>query len=224
MRRLPRQRPAYAQRVWPIRGLPEFQALLQEQARGTRPSTPLCCGLLYTPTDLGGSLADYVRRQFGILDRMTGESVAVFCLTSNVGPHDGGVYDVARFLGARVDALPCAIFFENPGGPSVEPALPTLTVLLTEFFSASPDDEDFERGFRAIGAACDAAAPAEVNTLTVLREELVRAHRRACRDGALSTPAETKPSRLETASSFAGFGGSALDLVSAILRLVGGGG
>jgi hypothetical protein len=209
--------------VWPIRGLPEFEALLEKQARGVRPWTALCCGLLYTPTDLGGRLTDYVRRQFGILDRMTGESVALFCFTRNVGRDDGGVYDVARFLEAHVDALPCAIFFENTGGPSAEPSLPTLTVLLRQFFSAAPDDEDFERGFRAIGTACDAAAAAAVNRLTVLREELVRAHGRAFHGGALSTPGDTKPSGLETASSFAGFAGSALDLVGAILRLVSGG-
>jgi hypothetical protein len=65
---------------------------------------------------------DYIRRPFGILDRLTGESVAVFCGSDNrPAESPGQAYEIARVLGLG------STQFRAPSSsrtPTLRPAVP----------------------------------------------------------------------------------------------------
>ncbi len=98
--------------MWPVTGIEEFKDALtggDSPGSGRLESVPICCALLYSAEDFNGALANYVNRQFGILNDLTGASLAVFCVTEHAHQtrplRAADIYEIARALGARVDAI-----------------------------------------------------------------------------------------------------------------------
>ena len=107
----------------PLTGLTELIAVLSALERGEKAGFPIYCALLFTAEDgLDEQISRFVGQHWSELDDMTGDD----CLVFVVGDRDpeqviGGrrfapreVYSIARELGARADALPCACFFVDP--------------------------------------------------------------------------------------------------------------
>ncbi len=98
-------------------------------------------------------------------------------------------------------------------------------MLLKEFLPQDPTDEDFVRGFRAIGAASDTAATApRERRLGALRRELVVAHDRAQSMPRVATDGadrEATGSEIARMAKAAAPWASVLDLAAALVKLIG---
>src|SRR6476469_5440487 len=82
---------------------------------------PFFCVLLYAPLNgLNERLHKYIVDHWAYLNSLTGNScllLAVENIKRNDKPQDyqpTEIYDIARHLGAPVNALPCMIFFTEP--------------------------------------------------------------------------------------------------------------
>jgi hypothetical protein len=116
--------------------------------------------LLYTPVNgLDARLHEYVRDHWWLLNRLTGESCLLVALEDPEGRrpiedfNPGDVYDIARYLGVAVSALPCVIFFAAPAERSE-----TLVLKLKEFLPGDVDENGLTDFFRDVQALVDGCA------------------------------------------------------------------
>jgi hypothetical protein len=163
-------------------GVEQLSATLGAIESGRLPAFAFYCVLLYTHDEgLDRSLHRYVRARFRSLDDLSGPNWLLFVL-ADIGlprqmaspPED--VYAIARFLGTRMDAIPCAVFFGDPGNDRR-----TLVVRMHDFLpqTAAASSEPMTRAFRCLTTAVDlAVANGHASDLTRLRSEIVIAHRR----------------------------------------------
>ena len=154
------------------RSLPHFVAGLQ-RARDASKEYPFYSVLLYTPTNgLDERIAGYTGSRYSYLNRLTGQQCLLFVLEDvdrgqnirDFRPED--VYEIARYLGASVDNIPCIILFTDPATRRETIVLPLRRVFV------SPDDATDERlttFFRALQAVIDKCAQETGDRLACLR-------------------------------------------------------
>lgn len=179
----------------PLSGLTEFIAVLSALERGEDAGFPFYCALLFTLEEgLDQQIARFVGQRWRELDDMTGDD----CLVFVIGDRDpeqvvggrrfavGEVYSIARELGARPDALPCACFFVDPAA-----SREVLRVRLRDYLPPpeSRAEDDLTRGFRGLGAALQTCAgrPSQ-QRLQCLRAELLDQHMWLARERDLTSP------------------------------------
>ena len=145
----------------PVGSLKDLQELLEERSSYVfeqRPF-PFYGVLLYTPTNaLNKLLHDYVVSHFEFFNVQTGRNWLVAVLEDiNYGesiekfkPQD--VYEIARYLGARVDAIPAIVFFTEPKERN-ETLVLSLRYILPE--SSDVTDEDLTGLFGKLAATID---------------------------------------------------------------------
>jgi hypothetical protein len=136
----------------------------------------LYCVLLYKPVNgLHAKLHEYVADQWRYLDALTGRTCLMLAIENphgttairNFRPQD--VYEVARYLGAPADALPCMVFFTEP-----DTRRDTLVIRLR---SILPDEkrltnEDLTAFFEHLAVTLDACASRGDDRLVCLRRRL----------------------------------------------------
>src|SRR5215216_6602291 len=138
---------------------------------------PFYCVLLYTPMNgLDERMHNYVRSHWHLLNRLTGYNCLLIAVEDpfdnqeiqNFKPED--VYEIARYLGAPVNALPCMIFFESPQSRN-----DTLILELREFFPEPTNitDDQVTSFLRALQSIIDSCAGRDSDErLECLREGL----------------------------------------------------
>jgi hypothetical protein len=137
---------------------------------------PFYCVLLYKPTNaLNARLHEYVVRQWEYLDELTGQSCLLLAIENPYGvtriqnfkPQQ--VYEVARYLGAPADALPCMVLFTEP-----ETRRDTLVIRLRHVLPPSKDltDEDITNFFQHLQTAIDSCAATPDERLACLERAL----------------------------------------------------
>jgi hypothetical protein len=209
----------------PLSGLTEFIAVLSALERGEDAGFPIYCALLFTVEEgLDEQIARYVGQHWNELDDMTGDD----CLVFVVGDRDaeqviGGrrfaareVYSIARELGARADALPCACFFVDPAA-----SREVLRVRLRDYLPPleTRAQDDLTRGFRGIGAALQTCAGRDSpQRLQCLRGELIEQHRRLTGGGDVPDPENRD--RAESFQRVLASGASIASSVATVLGLV----
>lgn len=158
--------------MMPTFSMKNFVRLIQQAD-----SYPFYCALLYTPEGgLDARIHEYVKRQWQYLNGLTGYSCLMFAVEDVVeGPSiedfkPEEVYDIARYLGASVDHLPCMVFFTEPRRRN-----DTLILKLGDFLPepGGVTDEDLTSFFRAVQSNVDAcgSSPADFR-LQCLRDGL----------------------------------------------------
>ena len=167
----------------PVGSLRDLQELLEGRGGyvfAQRPF-PFYSVLMYAPTNgLNKLLHEYVTSHFELFNVQTGPNWLVAVLEDinrkhsikDFRPQD--VYDVARYLGARVDDVPAIVFFTEPKDRNE-----TLVLNLEGVFpdSGKVADEDLTKLFSKIAAIiddiCQRGVPSD-DRLTALREALKR--------------------------------------------------
>src|SRR5262249_30653310 len=137
---------------------------------------PFYCVLLYKPTNaLNARLHEYVVRQWEYLDQLTGRSCLLLAIENpfditqirNFKPQQ--VYEVAGFLGAPAEALPCMVLFTEP-----ETRRDTVVIKLRHVLPPSKDvtDEDLTNFFQHVQTVIDACSASPDERLACLERAL----------------------------------------------------
>ena len=145
----------------PVGSLRDLQELLDGRARDVFEQRPFSfySVLLYTPTNgLNQRLHEYVASHFELFNAQTGPNWLVAVVEDinrkqpieTFKPQD--VYEIARFLGARVDAIPAIVFFTEPKDRN-ETLVLRLTDILPEASEAT--DEKLTQFFGKLAATID---------------------------------------------------------------------
>jgi hypothetical protein len=130
--------------------------------------------LLYSPLNgIEAQLHDYVRKQWSFLNALTGSNALLVALEDidrsieDFKAED--VYEIARYLGAGVDDLPCIVFFTEPLKRN-----DTVILRLGEFLPDSDElrDEDLTALFRRLEAIMDGCVVGRRSDLDCLRKGL----------------------------------------------------
>lgn len=143
---------------------------------GRKYAFPFYCVLLYKPVNgLHAKLHEYVADQWRYLDTLTGRTCLMLAIENprgttairNFRPQD--VYEVARYLGAPADALPCMVFFTEP-----DTRRDTLVIRLRPVLPAETKltNEDLTAFFEHVAVTLDACASGGEERLACLKRQL----------------------------------------------------
>jgi hypothetical protein len=179
----------------PRNGLEAFEVRLHELLDSGE-GFPFYCALLYTWEEgLDQVLDEYVRDNWAALNALTGSDCFVFVVANRdfkdkdlraSQPED--VIAIARALGARMAALPAAVFFTDPrAGRDV------CVVRLARFFPSGPhaDTAEVKQGLRALfGGVHRTIRLTDPPSTVMLSHYLEDAQRDLFKDLGLETPEE----------------------------------
>lgn len=158
----------------PTYNMKQFAEMIKDADR-----YPFYCVLLYTPMNgLDERMHNYVTSHWHFVNQLTGYNCLLIAVEDpfhnqeiqNFKPED--VYEIARYLGAPVSAMPCMVFFVNPQSRN-----DTLVLKLREFFPdpANVTDDQVTSFLRALQSIIDSCAERDSDIrLECLREGLVK--------------------------------------------------
>ena len=159
----------------PTYNMKQFAEMIKEEDR-----YPFYCVLLYTPMNgLDERMHHYAISHWPLLNQLTGYSCLLIAVEDpfhnqeiqNFRAED--VYQIARYLGAPVNTMPCMVFFVDPQNRN-----DTLILNLREFFPdpAKVTDDQVTSFLRALQSIIDSCAERDSGfRLECLREGLEKA-------------------------------------------------